>query len=278
MKVKDVIWLSLALIMVLPASVQALPAYTSDNCPVIFSGSGSVFAEGIVAVLPANSLLAGIIMRSPASTFGRGLIIPGGSPTQNETLVNLLLQGNMKFREDVYNASIERYQELAASQNPGVLWVGCSDSRSDPERITSAGPGEIFVTRNIGNIVPSHDWSMAAVLEYSINYLNVQEIVICGHSDCGAMKALDKELHDPYIPLWLNDARQAKTQVDTWIPVPTTAQEEKERRHQIELENVRLQMEHLLTYPSVKEAVGEGRISVHGLYYDLSTGTLSKVT
>jgi len=106
----------------------------------------------------------------------------------------------------------------------------------------------------------------------------VQEIVICGHSDCGAMKALDKDLHDPYLPLWLNDAREAKIRVDSRYPVPTTPDEIKERNHQIELENVRLQVEHLMTYPSVKKAVNERRVHIQGLYYDLATGTLSRVT
>lgn len=278
MKVKEIIWVSLALILVLPASVQAFPAHSPDSGQIIPEMSGNIFARSIIGEMPVNPLLAGLIMRTPAFTFGHGLPIQGGIPSQNGTLVEELIQGNQKFRDDVYNASIERYLELSAGQNPGVLWIGCSDSRSDPERITSAGPGEIFVTRDIGNIVLNHDWSMAAVLEYSINYLNVQEIVICGHSDCGAMKALDKDLHDPYIPLWLNDAREAKIRVDSRIAVPTTPEQEKERSHQIELENIRLQLEHLLTYPSVKEAVDEGRIGVHGLYYDLSTGTLTKVT
>ncbi|MCU0630257.1 MAG: carbonic anhydrase [Methanoregulaceae archaeon] len=173
---------------------------------------------------------------------------------------------------------MERNLELSAGQDPGVLWIGCSDSRSDPERITSAGPGELFVTRNVGNIVPNHDWSLATVLEYSINYLNVREIIICGHSDCGAMKALDKDLHDPYIPLWLNDAREAKTRVDSRYPRPKTLEEIKERNRQVELENVRLQVEHLMTYPSIKTAVNEGRVHIQGLYYDLATGTLSRVT
>ena len=147
MIMKDVIWLSLALIMLLPVSVQALPTSTSDNGLVIFSGTGSIFAEGIVAVLPANSLLTGIIMRSPVSRFGRGLIIPGGSPTQNETLVNLLIQGNMKFMEDVYNASIERYQEFAASQNPGCSGSGVPtrgptlNGSPVPDRVRSLSPG-----------------------------------------------------------------------------------------------------------------------------------------
>ena len=193
-------------------------------------------------------------------------------------IVDQLLQGNLEFRENVFNADPTRYQELAMAQSPSVLWIGCSDSRSDPERITSAPPGELFVTRNVGNIVPNHDWNLAAVIEYSINYLAVKEIVVVGHSDCGAMKALDMDLDDPYITLWLNDAREAKTRVDARIPKSYTPEDLKERAYQIELENVRLQIEHLMTYPSVRQAVDEGRIQVHGLYYDLETGTLSRVT
>jgi carbonic anhydrase len=272
--------LSVVLIVVVISSVQATPVWS-------LGGSNNFMGTKATNILPE---LGAMVV--PASVSGPGLVIqfnPShavlqdnyGTQTalvQNYSLIEGLLQGNQKFRDDSYNSSIERNLELAAGQSPGVLWIGCSDSRSDPERITNADPGELFVTRNVGNIVPNHDWSLAAVLEYSINYLNVQEIIICGHSDCGAMKALDMDLNDPYIPLWLNDAREAKTRVDTRIPVPKTLEEKKERNHQIELENVRLQVEHLMTYPSVKTAVNEGRVHIHGLYYDLATGTLSRVT
>ncbi|MDE4908154.1 carbonic anhydrase [Methanogenium marinum] len=192
-------------------------------------------------------------------------------------LVEQLLQGNEEFRKNVFNKDPERYQGLAQGQSPGILWIGCSDSRADPERITSSSPGEIFVTRNVGNIVSSHDWSLFAVVEYSINYLKVEEIVVVGHSDCGAIKAMDADLQDPYLTPWLNDAREAKTRVDARMLTPETPEEEKERSHQIERENVRLQVEHLMTYPSVRLAIDEGRIGVHGLYYDLETGSLSQV-
>jgi len=281
MRVEKIIWLFMVLLVVVISSVQAVPIFSWVGAiDLVGSKAGGSFPEsGPISV--------------PISMLGQGLVIPFGpirsaqqkpvgdhitGEVQHGSLVAELLQGNLKFRDDVYNASIERNQELAAGQNPGVLWIGCSDSRSDPERITGAGPGELFVTRNVGNIVPNHDWSLAAVLEYSINYLNVQEIVICGHSDCGAIKSLDKDLHDPYIPLWLNDAREAKTRVDSRIMVPKTPEDMKERNHQMELENVRLQVEHLMTYPSVKTAVSEGRVHVSGLYYDLATGTLSVVT
>jgi len=214
------------------------------------------------------------ILTGNGGFLGDGLTTEGAE----SPLVDQLLQGNREFRENVFSADPGRYQGLALSQSPGILWIGCSDSRADPERITNASPGELFVTRNVGNIVPNHDWNLAAVIEYSINYLGVKEIVVCGHSDCGAMKALDLDLHDPYIPLWLNDAREAKTRVDARNPERATPEELKERGYQIELENVRLQIEHLLSYPSVREAVDDGRIQVHGLYYDLATGTLSRVT
>ncbi len=224
-----------------------------------------------------NTLLSGLPGSGglfTTSLTGSATVTVNGSES---LLIDQLLLGNLEFRENLFQSDLQRYQDLALAQYPDILWIGCSDSRADPERITGALPGELFVTRNVGNIVPNHDWNLAAVIEYSINYLHVKEIVICGHSDCGAMKALDADLHDPYIPLWLNDAREAKTRVDARLPAPTTAEEKKERSREIEIENVRLQIEHLMTYPSVRQAVADGRIQVHGLYYDLATGTLSRV-
>lgn len=237
-------------------------AHPADGSPHKLSGVSDM--NSVLSCLPG----AGGIFT------GNTMVTATPSGTNADPLIDELLSGNQRFRDDVYNSSYERYQEIAAGQEPGVLWIGCSDSRSDPERITDAGPGEIFVTRNVGNIVPNHDWSLAAVVEYSVNYLNVREIIICGHSDCGAMKALDANLTDPYIPLWLNDAREAKVRVDSRVGLP---EGKAARAREIELENVRLQVEHLMTYPTVRDAVAGGRIQVHGLYYNLSTGVLSQV-
>jgi carbonic anhydrase len=258
------------LLLMIPAGGMAHPVTGFNLVPnglVAFSGAADL-----------NSVLS-FLSGSGGINTGNATVTatPTPSGSQEDPLLDELLLGNERFRNDTYNFSIEQYQELAAAQEPGILWIGCSDSRSDPERITDAGPGEIFVTRNVGNIVPNHDWSLAAVVEYSINYLQVREIIVCGHSDCGAMKALDVNLTDPYIPLWLNDAREAQTRVDSQIPAPVTPEEKIERARQIELENVRLQVEHLMTYPTVRAAVEEGRVHVHGLYYDLSTGVLSQV-
>ena len=158
------------------------------------------------------------------------------------------------------------------SSGLGVLIPGIQTGH-----ITQMKPGHLFIQRNIGNVAPIHDWNFATVLEYAIKHLKVKDIVICGHSDCGAIKALDKELNDVYIPLWLNNAIEAKNRVDSKIKKPATPEETKQRSRMIEQENVRLQIEHLKTYPLVKTALKEKSIEVHGLYYDLETGALTKI-
>ena len=192
-------------------------------------------------------------------------------------MIDKFLEGNKRFLERDFVKAPEHYGSLVSGQHPTVLWIGCSDSRVDPERITGSRAGELFVQRNIGNIVPVHDWNFATVLEYAINHLEVGDIVICGHSDCGAIKGLDHEGKDAYIPLWLNNAREAKRRVDDRIQMPKTPEEEKTRLRLIEIENVGLQLEHLRTYPPVMAAEKGGRVRLHGLYFDLETGELKKM-
>jgi carbonic anhydrase len=204
--------------------------------------------------------------------------ISGNKEGAYQRMIDELLEGNKKFREGFFKENRAHYQELAKGQSPSVLWIGCSDSRIQTGHITQTMPGTLFIQRNIGNVAPVHDWNFATVLEYAIRHLKVKDIVICGHSDCGAIKALDKETNDVYIPLWLNNAVEAKNRVDGRIHVPKTPEEQKERSRMIEQENVRLQIEHLRQYPIVKEADKEKKIKIHGLYYDLVTGELSRVT
>ncbi|MEG3055567.1 MAG: carbonic anhydrase [Methanoculleus sp.] len=155
-------------------------------------------------------------------------------------MIEKFLEGNERFREDDFEKNPEHYDALASSQHPVVLWIGCSDSRVDPERITGSQAGEIFVQRNIGNIVPVHDWNFATALEYALNHLRVGDIVVCGHSDCGAIKALDQESDDAYVPLWLNNAMEAKRRIEARTQVPKTSEEEELRQRLIEIENVGL--------------------------------------
>ena len=192
-------------------------------------------------------------------------------------MIDQLLTGNIKFRETFFKQNYERYSELAKGQKPSVLWIGCSDSRIQTGHITSADPGVLFIQRNIGNVAPVHDWNFATVLEYALKHLKVKDIVICGHSDCGAVKALDLETDDNYIPLWLNNAMEAKHRIDAKMKKPATDTDARKRSRMIEQENVRLQIEHLKTYPLVKTALKEKKVQIHGLYYNLENGELSKI-
>jgi carbonic anhydrase len=188
-----------------------------------------------------------------------------------------LLSGNERFMSVQFKKNISVYNDLAKGQKPQVLWIGCSDSRLQTGHITDSMPGTLFIHRNIGNMAPNNDWNLSTVLEYGIKHLKVRHIVICGHSDCGAIKALDKDLDDAYIPNWLNNAMEAKQRVDAKIPKPGTPAELKERSRMIEQENVKLQIEHLKTYPLVRNAIDKEGVLVHGLYYDLETGLLTKI-
>lgn len=193
-------------------------------------------------------------------------------------MIDQLLKGNETFRKTDFAEKKAQYSELVKGQKPSVLWIGCSDSRLQTGHITGTMAGTLFMHRNIGNMAPANDWSLATVLEYGINHLKVQHVVVCGHSDCGAIKALDKDLSgDVYIPNWLNHAVEAKKRVDAKIKKPATAAESAARSRMIEQENVRLQLEHLKAYPIIKDALAKKQIQVHGLFYDLETGVLTKI-
>ena len=193
-------------------------------------------------------------------------------------MIEKFLEGNRQFIESDFQKDAEHYRTLAKGQSPTALFIACSDSRVNPERITGAKMGEIFVHRNIGNIVPKSDLNLATVLEYAVNHLKVKDIVVCGHSECGAMKALDAGAKgDEYIPKWLANSSSVKAKADAAMKPATTEEEAKARKRFIEIENVRSQVENLKTYPLVKKAVEEGRVTLHGLYYSLENGDLSKV-
>jgi len=192
-------------------------------------------------------------------------------------IIDQLLAGNERFRAHEFQDQYDRYSTIARQQHPKVLWIGCSDSRIQSGHITHAQPGMLFIHRNIGNIIPVQDWNFASVLEYAVNHLAIRDIVVCGHSDCGAIKALDGDMDSAFIQIWLNNAMEAKERVDARIAPPVTPEEHKNRRRLIEQENVRLQIEHLKKYPLVKKALSAGNLSIHGLYYDLETGVLTTV-
>jgi carbonic anhydrase len=186
-----------------------------------------------------------------------------------------LLAGLRRFRYEIFPSRRDVYEKAAREpQRPHALIVTCSDSRIDPELITQSGPGEIFVARNIGNLVPPYGQKgdpVAAVIEFAVASLGVEEIVVCGHTDCGAMKGLldsDTLAASPATAEWLRYAEAALSTVrcrDATLQEPCTLCELIE-------ENVLLQITHLKTHPSVAGGLARDALSIHGWVYDIGRG------
>lgn len=193
-------------------------------------------------------------------------------------MITTLLDGNKRFVSDVFDRERDYFEDLAKQQRPTVLWIGCSDSRVPVNTITQTRAGEIFVHRNVGNIVATNDWNLSAVLEFSINHLMIPDIVVCGHYGCGGIAALDeKNADDRYIPIWLNNAYKARERVDDKLLELHFQIPEEQRMNLIVEENVRLQLEHLQEYPFVRNAMQDGALSLHGWVYDMSNGGIKVV-
>jgi carbonic anhydrase len=183
-----------------------------------------------------------------------------------------IVEGIRRFH-DRREQNLELFRRLAdKGQAPVALFIGCSDSRVPPEVIADAGPGVLFVTRNIANIVPpygSGEVAVGAVVEYAVRHLHVQQIIICGHTDCGGIKALDAQPNwdrEPHIARWIEHARPAKTKVQaSGLPA--------EECHLATVrENVLLQLEHLRSYDPVRDAERAGALGLVGWVYHLATG------
>lgn len=190
-------------------------------------------------------------------------------------MITTLLEGNKRFVSEQFEKEKEFYSELLKDQKPTVLWIGCSDSRVAVNTITNTRPGEVFVHRNVGNLVATNDWNLSAVLEFSINHLHIPDIVICGHYGCGGIMALDEEnIEDKYIPIWLINAYRAKERVDEKLRALHIEIPREQRMKLIVEENVRLQLEHLREYPFVRKAMNEKKLNLHGWVYDMSCGEI----
>ena len=187
-----------------------------------------------------------------------------------------LRAGIRKFRTEVYPKNKATYlKAVSEPQRPHALFITCADSRLDPELITQSGTGDIFVTRNIGNLVPAYGEMMggvSAVVEYAVTGLKVQHVVICGHSDCGAMKALvrpESLTEMPAVRNWMNNAAAAMSVAKSMAKKEERPSEFVKRLTE---ENVLLQLQHLRTHPSVAGAVARGELTISGWVYDIGKG------
>jgi carbonic anhydrase len=190
-------------------------------------------------------------------------------------MITTLLEGNKRFVTEVFDRERDFYAALTKNQKPTVLWIGCSDSRVPVNTITQTRPGEVFVHRNVANVVATNDWNLSAVLEFSINHLQIPDVVVCGHYGCGGIQALDVDApDDKYIPVWLINVYKAKDRVDERLRALHIDISPEKRSQLIVEENVRLQLEHLQEYPFIRKALGEGKVSIHGWVYDMNSGEI----
>lgn len=193
-----------------------------------------------------------------------------------DQVLEKLKQGISRFQTEVYPPNAATYKRAASEpQQPSTLIITCADSRIDPELITQSGPGEIFVTRNIGNLVPAYGEMMggvSAVIEYAVSALKVRHIAVCGHSDCGAMKALLNPVSLESLASVKNWMRNAEAALSVTDSLGKNGEAHVDRLKRLTEENVLLQVQHLRTHPSVAGAAARKELTLSGWVYDIGAG------
>ena len=194
--------------------------------------------------------------------------------------IKTLIQGHDDFQSVKFTKNKERFKTLVEEgQNPKALFIGCSDSRVMPALITSSKPGDLFIARNIGNFVapfnPSQDYhATASAIEYAVSVLEVSDIIVCGHSECGAIASLFKEIEPTEENLhtikWLELGESAKRSA----LLSLKGRPKQEILDYTERVSVIFQLENLLTYPAVKRRVAEGTLFLHGWHYNIKNGKI----
>ncbi len=189
-----------------------------------------------------------------------------------------IIDGVLRFQREVHPDSESLFQELSLGQSPSAMFIGCADSRIVPEVLTQQGPGSLFTVRNAGNIVPPHSpipGGVTASIEYAVAVLDIPDIVICGHSGCGAMTAILRSGPQlerlPAVARWLHYADAARDAVLAGYADKPFEEQLTALVH----ENVLAQLEHIATHPAVAEALEHKRLRLHGWVYDIALGCVS---
>lgn len=185
-----------------------------------------------------------------------------------------LIQGIVDFRKNLTQERRALFAKLALGQRPDTLFIACSDSRVVPNLFASENPGDLFVVRNIGNLVPPvsaplDDNSASAAIEFSIFSLNVSDIIVCGHSECGAMQALVQgvdNLSCPHLKSWLKYGEESLNKVREGLIINPSLSE----HNQISQVNVLQQMEHIMSYPFIRDRLEKKQLRVHGWWFDIA--------
>jgi carbonic anhydrase len=187
-----------------------------------------------------------------------------------------ILHGIQHFQQYVFGPRKSLFRRLGQGQSPLALFITCSDSRINPNMLTQTDPGELFILRNAGNLVPAHGSvsGSAATIEYALKALHLRDVIVCGHSKCGAMQALlaPESLRDlPAVSNWLTHAREILPVVEGAGASLTPAEK---LSFTIE-RNVLLQIDHIRTYPFVAEMLATAQLRIHGWVYHIETGQVT---
>lgn len=189
-----------------------------------------------------------------------------------------LIDGFLHFKHHIFPREQHLFRQLGARQNPQALFITCADSRIVPTLITQSRPGELFVCRTIGNQVPLHgipgDGGVGSAVEYALEALDVRDIIVCGHSDCGAMKAVlypEKTVALPTTKAWLKQAEAARSTVIGNYPDAA----DDVLLHVLTEENILAQIRNLTTHPSVAARLARGQLDLHGWFYHIHSGEIT---
>ncbi len=187
-----------------------------------------------------------------------------------------LISGLHQYKYQIFESQRNLFERLSQGQAPEALFITCSDSRINPNLITQTDPGELFILRNAGNIIPAYGaqhGGEAATIEFAVSGLGVKDIIVCGHSHCGAMSALfyaDQYKHMPTLASWLTNAEATRR-------IVLENYENVQKDHLLNVasqENVLVQIENLRTHPSVAARLARGDLNIHAWMYKMETGTI----
>ncbi|MFZ3228986.1 MAG: carbonic anhydrase [Pseudobdellovibrio sp.] len=197
---------------------------------------------------------------------------------RNKEILKLII-GFRRFREKFFNSDNLLFDKLTTGQTPKTLIIACSDSRVDPALMASADPGDLFVIRNVANLVPPYESAhsglhgVSAAIEFAVKGLKVENIVILGHRQCGGIRALvtgSHESHESFVGKWMSIAESAKKKV---LKQFADADLDTLCRH-CEMESISVSLDNLKTFPFIIEAIASRQINIVGIYFDLEQGQL----
>lgn len=197
-----------------------------------------------------------------------------------------LIAGYRRFHKEYFENNEALYGQLKQGQNPSQMIIACSDSRADPALLLDCKPGDLFVVRNVANLIPPYETSsgyhgVSSALEYGVRILKVRDIIVLGHQQCGGIRALLEGVPDlaeknggtgsQFVIPWVNMAVRARDKILREMPNASIQQQ----INACEEESIKVSLENLMTFPWIKERADAGNLGLHGWYFDLETGFLT---